>query len=162
MTEHKMPNPGPQPTKRWCKYCYLMTRPDPAHAGRPTACSVCHRPYDAHATPPPELITDTRPPSANGVGAASSLASPDRPMLPAPCFHLRDRNNPQTVHLEPHRCNACYARLRLRRRWLRPDMSVEPTRVSKVHQTQYCFANYTACPFFLPAGTPPEWLAEDD
>ena len=160
MTEHKMPNSGPIPVKRWCKYCYLMTWPHPGYAGRPTTCSVCRRPYDAHATPPPELLPDTRTPSANGGGAASSLVSADHPVLPGPCFHLRDRNNHQTVHLEPHRCNGCYARLRLRRHWLSPDMRVEPTRVSKGHQAQYCFADYTACPFFLPAGTPPEWLAE--
>jgi hypothetical protein len=161
MPASKTPATHKQPAKLWCRYCHLMTRPAPLHLGRPKVCEVCGRPYDAQAVPPPQSTSDAKCPSAKGIGTKSSLVAKNGPILPEPCFHLRDRNNNQTVHLEPQSYNACYARLRLRRRWLSPEIDVEPTRISKAHQTRYCFADYTRCPFFQPAGTPPAVLAED-
>jgi len=150
--------------KRWCKYCQTLTPPTPAHPGRPRACSICFHPYESEpAQIPPRTI---EPSSKRSHKAAVVVATPQptpeaQPVLKSPCFHLRDRNNWGTFQPTPHKRNACYARIRVQQRWWQPTASIVPTAIPKGHQARYCFADYTTCPYFLPAGTPPKLLRDD-
>jgi hypothetical protein len=68
------------------------------------------------------------------------------------CPYLRNRNNEQTVHLIPHKRNACYARLRRQDRWWSPWVEIAPTPVTRQYQACFCFGPYVRCPYFRPVG----------
>ena len=150
--------------KQWCKYCQNLTQPAPVHPGRPRACSICLRPYESDHAQAPQRTAEPRAIQAQ----STAVVSPPRPTTEvqpvhnSPCFHLRDWNNNGTFHPIPHKRNACYARLHMRQRWWSPATAIVPTKIPKRHQACYCFADYLRCPYFLPIGTLPKLLREDN
>jgi hypothetical protein len=155
---------GGKPMKRWCTYCQTVTQPAPAHPGQPRSCAMCRRPFESEHAQAPQRPAEPRGTSAH----STAVVAPPRPTPAAqpgptsPCFHVRDWNNTGTFHPMPHKRNACYARLHVRQRWWSPTAAIVPANIPKAHQAHYCFADYPRCPYFLPLGTPPPRLREDN
>jgi hypothetical protein len=155
---------GGQPMKQWCKYCQILTQPAPARPGRPRACSVCLRPFESDQAQAPQQTAEPWGTQAQSTAVVSPpRTTPEAQPVPnSPCFHLRNRNNSGTFHPMPHKRNACYARLHVRHPWWRPTAALVPAKIPQEHQARYCFADYPTYPYFLPIGTPPRLLRNNN
>lgn len=148
-----------------CKYCRAMTTSVSAPSGNSRLCQNCLRPYEPCGTSPPgvspqDSTTLSLPMWASGpqVSVEGDHNTPRATQAGADpiCPYLRERNNEQTVHLAPHKHNACYAQLRQQDHWWRlsPWVASMPTPVTRQYQAHYCFATYMSCAAFRPLGTP--------